>query len=145
MGIETAALVVAAVATVGESVAEVKAASERQHALDLQLKESKLKTQQKTLSNYDVLKKVTDAQIAHQTVTGTAFSSPSFNAIQRQTLNVGAKQQQNTDIEGGFEEKNLKIEKENVRNSLYAQLFGNAAQLSSTAFSVYSKMPKKGA
>jgi hypothetical protein len=150
MGLETASLVIAAVSTaasvasqVAKSNAQAQAAHASQIALDMQAKQLQLRTQQKTLSNYDVLKKVTDAQIAHQTVTGTAFSSPSFNAIQRHSLSTAAKNQRNIEIEGGLEQENIKIQKENVRNNLYAQLFGNAAETANTAFSVYSKIPKK--
>lgn len=144
MGLEAAAIVLATVAVgaeVGKSVFDIGAAGERERALDLQAKQLQLQTQQKTLQNYDVMEKVLDAQIAHMTVTGTAFSSPSFNAIQRATLNIGAKRQKNITIEGELAQENIEIEKENVRNSLYAQLFGNAATAATSAFSIYSKIP----
>jgi len=144
MGLEVAALVMGGIfvaSEVGKSDQEIKAAKAEENALDLQAKQTALQTQQKTLSNYDVLQKVLDAQIAHQTTTGTAFSSPSFNAIQRNTLNIGAKKERNTEIEGDLEEANIDIEKKNVRSKLYAQLFGNAAETAMTAFTVASKMP----
>jgi hypothetical protein len=144
MGLEVAALVMGGIyvaSEVGKSDAEIKAANAEEHALDLQAKQNALQQQQKTLSNYDVLQKVLDAQIAHQTTTGTAFSSPSFNAIQRATYNVGAKKQKNIDLEGELEQENIEIEKKNVRSKLYAQLFGNAAETAMTAFSIGSKMP----
>src|SRR5580658_8735300 len=102
MGLEVAALVMGGIfvaSEVGKSAEEVKAANAEENALDLQAKQTALQTQQKTLSNYDVLQKVLDAQIAHETVTGTAFSSPSFNAIQRATLNIGSKKERNNEIE----------------------------------------------
>lgn len=144
MGLEVAALVMGGIfvaSEVGKSDEEIKAANAEENALDLQAKQTALQTQQKTLSNYDVLQKVLDAQIAHQTTTGTAFSSPSFNAIQRATLNIGSKKQSNIDIEGDLEQANIDIEKKNVRSKLYAQLFGNAAETAMTAFTVGSKMP----
>lgn len=144
MGLETAAIVMASVAAaseVGKSVFEVKAANAKEQALDLQGKQIQLQTQQKTLSNYAVMEKVIDAQIAHQTLTGTAFSSPSFNAIQRETLNIGGKKQRNITAEGELEANNIELEKENVRNTLYAQLFGNASQAAMSASGVYAKMP----
>jgi hypothetical protein len=144
MGLEVAAIAMAAVAVgaeVGKAGFEIKAANEKEQALDLQGKEIALQSQQKTLENYDVMEKVLDAQIAHMTTTGTAFSSPSFNAIQRNTLNIGAKKQRNTDIESDLAEENIEIEKRNVRNSLYAQLFGDASTAAMSAFNVASKMP----
>jgi hypothetical protein len=144
MGLETAAIVMATVAVgaeVGKSVFEFQAANAKEHALDLQAKEMELQTQQKTLSNYDVMEKVLDAQIAHMTTTGAAFSSPSFNAIQRGTLNIGSKKQKNINIEGELAQENIDIEKQNVRNTLFSQLFGNAANAAMSTASVASKMP----
>jgi hypothetical protein len=139
MGLETAALVVAAVATVGKSAFEIKAANQRESAIDLQKKELELQTQQKTLQNYDLMEKVIDSQIAHQTTTGFAFSSPSFNAIERETLNIGARRQKNINIEDEIAKENLEIEKKNVQDSLYSQLFGNAVSAATSVAGVYAK------
>ncbi len=145
MGLETAAIVLAGV-TVGSEVAKAnyqeKAAQAKTHALDLQAKELKLQSTQKTLSNYDIMEKVLSAQEAHMTTTGTAFSSPSFNAIQRDTINTGVKSIKNNEIESDLALENIEIEKENVKNSLYASLFGDVAETATAGFSVYSKMPR---
>jgi predicted dienelactone hydrolase len=145
MGIEVAALVVAGLAVGAEATFEVKAANAKEHALDLEADQMKLQSQQKSLQNYDVMEKVLNAQIAHQTTTGTAFSSPSFNAIQRNTLNIAAKAEKNINIEEELASENIKIEKQNVRDSLYAQLFGNVAQVASIAYTGARGMPKTGA
>ncbi len=137
MGLETAAIVMATVAVgaeVGKMGFEGAAANEKEKALDLQAKEMALQTQQKTLANYDVMEKVLDAQIAHMTTTGTAFSSPSFNAIQRATLNIGHFYDKATG-------ERIEIEKRNVRNTLFAQLFGDTANIAMSAASVAAKMP----
>jgi len=145
MGLETAALVMAGVAVaaeVGKGVSETKAAGARKQALDLEGKQIELQTQQRTLQNYDVMEKVLDAQEAHMTTTGAAFSSPSYNAIQRNTLNISSKQQKNINIENAFQEESRKTEKENVRNSLYAQLFGDAAATATSVAGIYNKAPR---
>lgn len=129
MGIETAIFVAA---TVAASAAEISAADEKTRALNRQQQATALQTKQKTLSNYDVMEKTLDAQIAHESVNGTAFSSPSFNAIQRNTLNIGAREASNIELEGKIADSNFESEKANVRDTLFAQLFGNVA---STAFS----------
>jgi hypothetical protein len=144
MGIETAVIVMASVAagaTVGKAAFEVEAANDKISAIDLQSKEIKLQSQQKTLANYDAMEKVIQAQQAHMTTTGTAFSSPSYNAIQRNTLNIGAKKGRNLETEEALEMENLEIEKRNVRNTLYAQLFGDVASLATSAASASAKMP----
>jgi len=145
MGLETAAIVMAAVATgaeVAKGAMEYKSAGAKERALDLQAKEIKRETQEKTLSNYDVMEKTIEAQQAYMTTTGLAFSSPSYNAIQRNTLNIGAKKQRNIDIEAGIAERNIEFEKENVKNTLYAQLFGDAASAAFSIASVAGKMPQ---
>ena len=144
MGLETAAILIAvgAASKVGELSFASSAAAARQQGLDLQAKQLELQTQQKTLANYDSMTKVIDAQNAHMTTTGTSFSSPSFNAIQRETLNIGAKRQKNIDIEYELGEENIKIEKENVRNTLFAQMFGAASDIAFKGFEFDAKRPK---
>ena len=146
MGVETVMIVMAAVsagATVGKMGMEYEAAQEREKALDLQAKESELQYQQKTLSNLDTMEKVLGEQVAAMTTRGVAFSSPSFNAIQRGTFNIGAKRQKNIEIERSLTEANIDVERENVTNTLYAQLFGDTAQLAMNVASVAAKMPSK--
>lgn len=140
MGIETAVFIAA---TVAASAAEISAASEKTRALNLQQQQAALQTKQKTLSNYDVMEKTLDAQIAHESVNGTAFSSPSFNAIQRNTLNIAARTQENTDIEGAVAESNFESEKANVRDTLFAQLFGNVANTAFSAAAMNKSAPTK--
>lgn len=147
MGLEAAAVILGGIAIaseVGKSNAEINAAEARERALDLQAKQTAIQTQQKTLQNYDVLQKVIDAQEAHMTVTGTSFSSPSFNAIQRNSENISSKKQKNIDLEGQIAQENIEAEKDNVRNSLHAQLFGNALEGASLAFSAAKSVPTKG-
>lgn len=141
MGLEIAAVALFSVAEIAKAGTEVAAAGAKESALGLEASEMELKNQQKTMSNYDVVKRTLDAQTAQQTVKGTAFSSPSFNAIQRNTLNEASKQQANTDIESDIEEANIAIEKQNVQSSLYASLFGDVANVSKSVFDISSKTP----
>lgn len=150
MGIETAAIVVAGIASavsiaskIGEGVVQNTAAVQKEAALDLQEKQQTLQYQEKTLSNYDVMNKVIKAQEAQMTVRGTAFSSPSFNAIQRETLTIGAKKQKNLDIEDSIVQSNIELEKKNVRNTLFAQMFGDTVSVANTASNFATKMPSK--
>lgn len=148
MGIETATIVMAAVATgatVGKMGMEVAAAQSKKDALNLQAKQITLQSQQKTLGNLDVMEKVLDAQAAALTTRGVAFSSPSYNAIQRATLNIGAKRGKNIETEKDLALENIKIEKENVNTTLFAQLFGDTASLAQSAFSISQGMPSSGA
>lgn len=119
-------LATAAAMEVGKGVMEVQAAKAQENALDLQAKQNELQYQQKTLSNLNSLDKVIQHQTAQMTTRGVAFSSPSFNAIQRNTENIAARQQKNLDIQKSILDANVDIEKRNVRNTLYGQLFSDA-------------------
>lgn len=147
MGIETAALVLGGIAMASEAggmVMKVNAANETEKALDLQAKENRLQYQQKTLSNYEMIEKTLDAQTAQQTVRGTAFNSPSFNAIQRDTVNIGSRKQKNLDIEEDLNQRNISIEKQNVRSKLYASLFGDVSNIARSAMSFNDSIPRTG-
>jgi hypothetical protein len=147
MGLEVAAVVLAGVAVAskaGQMEMEYQASKQKEAALDLQAKQQTLAYQQKTLSNYDVMEKVLDSQTAAMTTRGVAFSSPSFNAIQRATYNVGAKRQKNIDIEEDLAQSNIDLEKENVRNTLYAQLFGDVSSLAMSAIAFGRSAPTQG-
>ena len=120
-------LATAAAMQVGKGFMEVQAARAQENQLDLQAKQNELQYQQQTLSNLDSLDKVIQRQTAQMTTRGVAFSSPSFNAVQRNTENIAARQQKNLDIQKTFLDANTAIEKRNVKNSLYGQLFSDAA------------------
>lgn len=102
-----------------------EAANSQLSALTTESKESTLNTQQKTLANYDALQKLTAAQEAQGTVRGFTLGSPSFNAIQRQSVNISAKAQKNINIEGDITQENIAREKQNVKDTLNAQFLGD--------------------
>lgn len=112
--------------------------------LKTQSKEQQLAYQEKSLNNLDAVQHMFDAQVAWQSVSGSAMSSPTFNAIQRNTANMGARKQRNLDIEESIIQSNIKAEKSNVRNTLYSQLFGDTLNLASMGAGVMSKMPSFG-
>lgn len=135
---------VAVAGAVGKSVAEGASANSKESALDLQGKEAQLQSQQKTFSNYQAMQKVIAAQMAHQSVTGTTFGSPSFEAIQRETYNIAGRNDENIDLESEIGQNNIKLEKDNVKTTLYAQLFGNVSDLAMGGFNAFNKAPMKG-
>lgn len=144
MGMETAIMVMAGVAAAGEvgkMSMEQKAADAQVQALNLQSKQDQVQYQQKTLSNLDVLQKVLDSQTAQMSVSGAAFSSPSFNAIQRATENIGSKKQRNLNIEEDLMQSNIDNEKDNVRSKLYSQLFGDVSDLAVKGIGIATGMP----
>lgn len=109
-----------------------------------QTKEQQLQYKQKSLQNLDAVQKMLDAQVAWQSVSGNAFSSPTFNAIQRNTANQGARMQRNLETEENIIESNLKTEKGNVKSRLYSQLFGDVTSAASAGANIAEHMPSFG-
>ncbi len=146
MGLETAGFAMAAIAagaTIGKMSAEEEAAQANLSAINLQSKLSALQYQQKTLQNLDITDKMLSRQAAQLSTRGVAFSSPSFNAIQRETLNIGGRKQANTDIEQSLSQQAFEIEKQNVKKSLHASLFGDAANFAFNAIGLAEKVPMR--
>jgi hypothetical protein len=139
----TGMLVLSVAARVGESVMEMSAADQKLASLNMAKDESIVKHQQKTLANFDTTQKILDSQIASATTRGVGLGSSSLEAIQRHTFNIGAKKQQNLDTEQDLIQENIAAEKSNVRDTLFSELFGNAASTASDFSSVKSKMPSK--
>ena len=119
----------AAAMEVGEGVMQIQAAKAQENQLDLQAKANEVKYQQEVLSNANNLDQVLQRQTAEMSTRGVAFSSPSFNAIQRNTENIAGKQKKNLDLSKSLFDEQIAVEKSNVKNSLYAQLFGDVAKL----------------
>lgn len=147
MGLETGAIALAAIAagaTVGKMSAEKEAEQANLSALNQQSKLIALQYQQKTMQNLEITDKMLSRQAAQLSTRGVAFSSPSYNAIQRETLNVGSRKQANLDTEESLHQQAIEIEKKNVKSTLHAQLFGDAASLAFSAVGLYENYPKFG-
>lgn len=147
MGLEEGALALAAIAagaTVAKMSAEKEAEQANLSALNQQSKLTALQYQQKTMQNLEITDKMLSRQAAQMAVRGVAFSSPSYNAIQRETLNVGSRKQTNLDTEESLHQQAIEIEKRNVKSTLHAQLFGDAATLAFNAVGFAEKYPTLG-
>lgn len=120
---------------VAKGVMQSMAASEKQNALAMKSQLQLLQYQQKKLSTYDLLQNTLANQTAQATVRGVSLDSSSFNAIQRNTMNVGSRMLGNEEIENDLLQRNSKFESANVQKTLYAQLFGDAAELGYAAVS----------
>lgn len=146
MGLETAGFAMAAIAagaTIGKMGAEKEAEQANLSAINQQSKLLTLQYQQKTMQNLELTDKMLSKQAAQLSTRGVAFDSPSFNAIQRETINIGARKGANLEAEESLGQQSLNIERQNVKSTLHAQLFGDAANLAFGALDFYEKMPKK--
>lgn len=116
---------ISATSSVLKMSAQMQAAQQQQEALEMQQKQRDLRYSQERLNVYDQVSKTLKHQTAQATVKGLAASSPSFNAIQRQTMNIGSTKFQNLETEKEMSEYNTRMEQENVKNTLWAQMFGD--------------------
>lgn len=127
---------------VGQGVMQAQAAKAQEKQLDLQAKANEVKYQQDVLNNANNLDHVLKRQTAEMSTRGVAFSSPSFNAIQRNTENIAGKQKKNLDLSKDLFDNQITVEKNNVRNSLYAQLFGDVANLGLSFTQLQNRRPR---
>lgn len=111
---------------------QYSAAQSKLEAINLSSKEQQIQIQQKQLATADLMEKTLQRQTAQATVRGIALSSPSFNAIQRDTINQGSRQLRNLETDESLVEANKRIERESVKDSLYAQIFGDTAEFASS-------------
>ncbi|MGC2661790.1 MAG: hypothetical protein WA324_27850 [Bryobacteraceae bacterium] len=147
MGLETAGFALAAIsagATVGKMSAEKEAEQANLSAINQQSKLLALQYQQKNLQNLELTDKMLSRQAAQLSTRGVAFDSPSFNAIQRETINIGSRKESNLTAEQSLAEQGLAIERKNVKSTLHAQLFGDTASLAFTALDLTTKWPTGG-
>jgi hypothetical protein len=147
MGLETAGFAMAAVAagaTIGKMSAEKEAEQANLSALNQQSKLLTLQYQQKNMQNLDITEKLLSKQAAQMAARGVAFDSPSFNAIQRETINSGSRKEGNLKTEESLGQQSLAIERRNVKSTLHAQLFGDAANFAFGVAGVADKWPTKG-
>lgn len=132
----------AAAMEVGQGVMQAQAAKAQEKQLDLQAKANEVKYQQDVLSNANNLDHVLQRQTAEMSTRGVAFSSPSFNAIQRNTENIAGKQKKNLDLSKNLFDAQIAVEKSNVKNTLYAQLFGDVANLGLSFAQLQNRRPR---
>jgi len=147
MGLEAAGYALAAIsagATIGKMSAEKEAEQANLSAINQQSKLTALQYQQKTMQNLDIIDKMLSKQAAQVSTRGVTFDSPSFNAIQRDTINTGSRKQANLDTEQTLAQQTLDIERKNVKSTLHAQLFGDAANFAFSALTFGTKIPTGG-
>jgi hypothetical protein len=144
MGLETAGFAMAAIATgatIGKMSAEKEAEQANLSAINQQSKLLALQYQQKNIQNLEATDRILSRQAAQLSTRGVSFASPSFNAIQRETINAGSRKESNLKAEESLGQQGLDIERRNVKNTLHAQLFGDAASLAFGALDIYEKWP----
>jgi len=144
MGVDVsiALAAISAGATVAKMSAEKEAAQADLSAINQQSRLQSVQYQQKQLQNLDLTEKMISKQTAQMTTRGVAFDSPSFNAVQRDTINTGSKQARNDKLTDSIAQDALNDERRNVKRTLHAKLFGDVAEFSFNAANVVSKLPK---
>lgn len=107
--------------------------------LDQQSQMQQLQYLQKSNSRLDQIEKLLDTQEAVETTKGVSLSSPSFLAIQRNTLNTGAKELENLKTEEQLRKENIENKRRNINNSLFASIFGDVSDAAGKASALKKK------
>lgn len=139
------ALAWAAMSVISQGISafgKIDAADSRLKALDLQSKASTIRHNQEVLSNYDILERTLSTQLAEASAKGVGLGSLSFEAIERDTFNKISKEEKNLNLEESLFQRGINIEKSNVKKTLYASLFGDAANTGFNALSFQQSMSK---
>lgn len=106
---------------------QMNAAQHQREAIRIQQKEKHLQLDQQRLSLYGDVERTLKTQTAQATVKGISMASPTVNAIQRQTLNIGSEKFQNIKTEKEMADYNAEIERQNVGDQLTAGLIGDVS------------------
>lgn len=136
-----ASAAIGAVSGVASAFGAVTAEEQMEQAITLQAKQKELQLTQQKLTAYDQIQKTLNRQVAQATVRGVALDSPSFNAIQRATYNLGSEQLANINTEMDFVDYNEKASKANAKNAMYANIFGGVGQSAMSFAMLKSSMP----
>jgi hypothetical protein len=123
--------------------AEKEAEQANLSALNEQSRLTALQYQQKNLQNLELTDKMLSRQAAQLSTRGVAFDSPSFNAIERDTINSGGRKASNLATEESLSQQAIEIEKRNVKSTLHSQLFGDVANFAFNTIGLIDKFPKK--
>jgi len=144
MGVEVSIglAAISAGATVAKMSAEKEAERADLSAINEQSKLQSIQYQQKQLQNLELTDKMLSKQAAQMTTRGVTFNSPSFNAVQTDTINAGAKQSRNDKLAESIGEGSFEAERKNVKRTLHAKLFGDVAEFSFNAATGIGKLPK---
>lgn len=138
MGFPVVAMALVSTAAAGKTVTDIAAAQEQKNALNAQRQEEHLQYLQKSNDNYAQVQSILSKQINEASGRGIALSSPSFNAIQRDTFNTFSKEQSNLDTEMSFIDRNIASEKRNVNLAMISNIFGNVASAASMDFDIFN-------
>jgi len=136
----TALMVMAGGAKIAQVGLEARASNANIAAIDMQREQKQIEFQQKTLANFELTNKILDTQLSEASTRGITLNSPSFIATETNTLNTSGKAQKNLEIEHNIFERNAKIEKRNVRDALFSQIFGDVTKAATSIAGAKAKM-----
>lgn len=126
--------------TVGEAFEQNDAANAQLKQIQLQSDQSTLQFQQRSLANYSNTQKIINSQLVTESSRGVALSSPSFNALQRHTFNVGMKEKRNLNTEESLQQEGFDFEKNQVNQKLKADYFGDLMSAGENAAMMFASL-----
>jgi len=129
------------VATIGGALlggqAQEQAAAAQKRALDIREQQEQIAAKTREVQRIDKLQSVLATQRAIQGARGGSLSSPSFNAIQRSSINNFAQDQNADNLNVDFQRESEEVEKqaagEQARFGIASEVVGVASNLFETA------------
>jgi hypothetical protein len=128
-----AAIGVAAAGAIGKTIFGFEAADAQNAALDTQAQENILAAEDQTIQRQESLKKMLGAQVAQTAASGIEVSSASLQAIQVDTFNKFAEDQELANLELDITNENIAQQQRNNSEqawiSGFSNLFGAATSI----------------
>lgn len=115
----------AVVGVTGSVLAQTAGERSGKQALDLEAQQNQLEYAQKSNDAEVRLNQYLDKAEINSTVRGVAPGSPSLGAQAIQAQNQTAREQQNLKTESDIKQRNIDVERKNLKNKLYGDLFGD--------------------
>jgi len=118
-------MIAAMIASLAKGIMQIGSAGAQEGALREQSRNDELQYLQQSNSRLFQLQSLLSTQTATESARGVGLGSPSFEAIQSQSVRISGKQQRNLDTEEAARQHILQTQRSNVKSTLFAQLFGD--------------------
>lgn len=118
------------------------AASAQETALNLRAQQEKIVSDQRELQRANQLRQVISTQNANEAASGLSLASPSFNAIQIDSFNQFAKDEQLDALNGQMQQTAIAQQKENVNANFWAGVGNNL--FDAGAYYMNTRVPNSG-
>jgi 5,10-methylene-tetrahydrofolate dehydrogenase/methenyl tetrahydrofolate cyclohydrolase len=119
-----------------KTASQLTAASAQKRALDIRSQQEQIASDQRELQRAQQLQQVISTQNANQAASGVSMASPSFNAIQQDSFNQAAQDEQLEALNNQFQQTAIQVQKQNITDNEWLSVGSN---LFDAAKDIYNK------